>query len=55
MRTRTFRVGMGGASGAILEPNHQVMNGLFNSVDFDSDKVGDGYLSVFGLANIECP
>ena len=53
MRSGAFSIGMSGSCGSIFQPNHQVMNGFLDSRDFDRDKVGDGDLPIFGLANVE--
>ena len=55
MWSRTFGVGMSGACWPIFKSDHQVMDCLLNSRDFDWDEVGNGNLSIFWLSDVEGP
>lgn len=53
MWTWTLRISMSRACRTILQTNHQVMNGLLDTRYLDCYQIGDWYLTVFRLADIQ--
>lgn len=53
MGSGTLSVAVGGTSGPVLEPHHQILDGIFHASDWDIKQIWNGYFPILGFPNVQ--